>query len=368
MIYIHIPYCHRKCTYCAFYSTVTAADKQGYVDALCHELTLRSNEMLTQIQTIYLGGGTPSLLEPAQLAQVVDTLRQHYNTTALQEVTLEANPEDLTAEYLKALHDLDFVNRISIGVQSFSDADLQMLNRRHSAAQSIEAVQNAHDAGFDNISIDLIYGLPGQSTDDWGLNIQQLMQLPVNHLSAYALTVEEGTMLHSQMAQGRLTPADECTVIAQYDMLLRETEAHGLKQYEISNFAKEGYHSRHNSRYWNRTPYLGVGAAAHSFDGQRRRWNIADAEQYVSQVMKHQVYWNSEVLTEKDAYNEYLMTALRTVEGIVKGCLPAARASQLHQAILPYLANGLLVETDTHYRPTHEGLLHADGIASDLFI
>lgn len=368
MIYIHIPYCHRKCTYCAFYSSVTKNDKQEYVDALCHELSVRKEAMTRPLRTVYFGGGTPSLLTLDQLSQIVDTLRRNYDTSALEEVTLEANPEDLTPSFLHRLNSLNFFNRISIGIQSFSDNDLKLLNRRHSASQSIEAINNTHQAGFRNISIDLIYGLPGQTLEDWKHNLETAQQLPFTHLSAYALTVEEGTMLHQQIEQKRLSPAEESVVIAQYQHLLSWSEQVGLKQYEVSNFAKPGCKSRHNSRYWDRTPYLGVGAAAHSFDGKSRRWNIADGNQYIQLLAEDKPYFESETLSATDAHNEYLMTALRTTEGIDKSLVNAHLLPQLMVQIRPYINQKLIEETPTHLRPTPEGLLHADGIAADLFI
>lgn len=368
MIYIHIPYCHRKCTYCAFYSAVTSADKQAYVDALCHELSVRHDEMDKPISTVYLGGGTPSLLTIAQLGQIADTIRQQFDTSSLQEITLECNPEDLTPAFLHQLQGLEFFNRISIGVQSFGDADLRLLNRRHTSDQSIKAILAAADAGFGNVSIDLIYGLPNQSLHDWQHNLDIAAQLPFTHLSAYALTVEDGTMLHRQLSQGRIATAEEAMVIAHYDALLSWAQHNGLQQYEISNFSRPGFHSKHNSRYWDRTPYLGAGAAAHSFDGTHRRWNIANAEQYINAVKQGNTYYETETLTPQDAHNEYLMTALRTTEGIDKKLLHTTFAAQLAQRIQPYIKAGLICDTPTHYRPTHDGLLHADGLAAELFV
>ncbi len=366
MLYLHIPYCHRRCTYCAFYSAVTSGDKQGYVEALCQELRLRRQEQDHPLRTVYFGGGTPSILSIEQLGQVVETLRENYDTSLLEEVTLEANPEDLTEAYVEGLRGLDFFNRVSIGVQSFRESDLRLLNRRHNSIQSKEAVQNAVAAGFSNISIDLIYGLPGQSLADWQENLRQLAQLPVSHFSAYALTVEEGTMLERQMAQGRLRPADEEMVLAHYDALLEWATQVGFEQYEISNFCRPGCQSRHNSRYWDRTPYLGVGAAAHSFDGRQRRWNVADVRRYVASVAAGDPQHESEVLTAADAYNEYVMTALRTTAGIEKARIGAAFVRQLTQKIAPFISEGLIAETDSHYRPTRQGLLQADGMAVTL--
>lgn len=368
MIYLHIPYCHRKCTYCAFYSAVTRADKQGYVDALCEELRRRRHEQPHPIRTVYFGGGTPSLLSAGQLGQIVGALRASYDLGGVEEVTLEANPEDLTPEYLSRLKALDFVSRLSIGVQSFRDADLRRLNRRHTAAEALRAVRDAAAAGFSNISLDLIYGLPGQTLAQWQENLRQLEPLPVRHLSAYALTVEDGTLLARQIEQGRAEAPGEEAQLAHYHALLQWAQAHGFEQYEVSNFARPGFRSRHNSRYWDRTPYLGVGAAAHSFDGSRRRWNVADVQAYIESVRRGPVAHDEEEIGLKEAHNEYLMTALRTVEGIDKRLVRPPFAARLAQSLRRYVAAGLILDTPTHYRPTPEGLLRADGIAADLFV
>lgn len=362
MLYLHIPYCHRKCTYCAFYSAVTSADKQAYVDALCRELADRHTEQPHPLHTVYMGGGTPTILSIPQLKQIADTINNYYDLTQLCEATIEANPEDLTPQYLQGLRSLQFFNRLSIGVQSFSDADLMILNRRHSSQQSIQAVVDAAQAGFDNISIDLIYGLPGQSLDQWRSNLSQAARLPISHLSAYALTVEEGTMLHRQVGQGRVALADDEMVLSHYDALQQWCSQEGFAQYEVSNYSRQGRRSMHNSRYWDRTPYLGVGAAAHSFNGTQRRWNIADVKRYVA-TFEHE----SETLSPTDAYNEYLMTALRTVEGIDKQLVDIRFRDVLERKISRFVQAGLIDDTPTHYQPTPAGLLQADGIASDLF-
>lgn len=368
MLYLHIPYCHRKCTYCAFYSAVTAADKQAYVDALCEELRRRRHELPHPLRTVYFGGGTPSLLTLAQLEQLADAVRTYFDASRLEEVTLEANPEDLTPGYLRRLQSLRFFNRLSIGVQSFSDADLRLLNRRHTAADALRAVRDAAEAGFDNLSLDLIYALPGQSLDAWRRNLEQLGSLPLRHLSAYALTVEEGTMLARQIRSGRAEAPGEEQQLSHYRALLQWAQRCGFEQYEISSFALPGFRSRHNSRYWDRTPYLGAGAAAHSFDGSRRRWNVADADRYVASIGRGPVEHDEEELTLRDAHNEYLMTALRTTDGISKALVAEPFAERLAEAVRPYVEAGLLLDTPTHYRPTAQGLLRADGIAADLFL
>lgn len=342
---------------------MTARSKQKYVDALCQELRLRRGEMSNPLRTVYFGGGTPTILSLGQLGRVVNAIRQNYATGALKEATIEANPEDLTPEYAAGLRGLDFFDRVSIGVQSFRESDLRMLNRRHGARQAVEAVENVAAAGFHNISIDLIYGLPGQTLADWQDNLSRLAVLPVSHFSAYALTVEEGTMLERQVVQHRVTPADEETVLAQYDALLAWATREGFEQYEISNFSRPGCRSQHNSRYWDRTPYLGVGAAAHSFDGVRRRWNVADVGQYIASVAVGGPLHGQETLIETDAYNEYVMTALRTTAGVEKARVGEPFAETLAQEMVRLVAEGLIEDTGTHYRPTRKGLLQADAMA-----
>ena len=368
MLYLHIPFCHRKCTYCAFYSTVLAGNRQEYVDALCIELSRRSHCMEHPLRTVYFGGGTPTVLTIPQLAKIIDAIRNNYDLSVLEETTIEANPEDLTTEYLSDLRQLSFFNRISIGVQSFHDADLRLLNRRHNSRQAFEALDNAAAVGFDNLSVDLIYGLPNQSLDAWLDNLILLEGMPIQHLSAYALTVEEGTMLQQQIGQGRVAPCDEDTSLSHYQALLRWSADHDFHQYEISNFARPGHTAVHNSRYWNRTPYLGVGAAAHSFDGLHRRWNVADTRRYIDSVLSGPIDHEEEELTLKDAHNEYLMTALRTVAGIDKNLVAAPFAGRLQHDIQRFIAADLILDTPTHYRPTPEGILQADGIAAELFL
>jgi oxygen-independent coproporphyrinogen-3 oxidase len=368
MIYIHIPFCHRKCIYCAFYSAVTREGYEAYVDAVCRELTMWSYKMEQPVRTVYMGGGTPTVLDTMQLGKIVECIKSHYDVGGLEEVTIEANPEDLTPGYLERLRGLAFFNRISIGIQSFSDDDLRLLNRRHNARQARMAVENAYKAGFENISVDLIYGLPNQSAEGWQANLDLVSQLPVTHLSAYALTVEPGTILASQVERGTVEPGGEEMALKHYGLLKHWAEKEGFLQYEISNFCKPGFRAIHNSRYWNRTPYLGIGAAAHSFDGTHRRWNVADWKEYVEGAMAGRIAHEEEELTLKDAYNEYLMVSLRTVDGIDKSCLDAPFALRLEKDIARYVDAGWVEDTPTHYRPTAEGLLHADGMAAELFV
>ncbi len=361
MIYIHVPFCHRKCTYCAFFSKVESGAwrVEDYVDGVLREMEARRGEQAHAIKTVYFGGGTPSLLPIGELARIVEGLRRWFDLSQVEEVTLEANPEDLTPQYLADLAGLGFVNRLSIGVQSLDDKVLRKLNRRHTAQQALEAVENAYAAGFCNISVDFIYGTGEfENMGDMGTIVGD-----VTHVSAYSLTVEPGTALAVQVEQGRVTLPDEEEVVRQYHALRRLLEAAGFRQYEVSNYARPGFESKHNSRYWDRTPYLGLGPGAHSFSRfaggvpvEKRRWNNPDGSV------------GEETLTEADAVNETIMTALRTVKGLDVDALPERYKKRLHQMMQPYVDRGWLTVEGSRYCPTSEGLLHADGMAASLFV
>lgn len=349
MIYIHVPFCHRKCTYCAFYSVRgTDAGILNYVDALLREMEMRKGEQVRPVRTLYFGGGTPSMLPIEQLQRIVAGLHRCFDLSRLEEMTIEANPEDLTPEYLASLKTLGF-DRISIGIQSLDDDVLRLIGRRHTAEQALAAVDAARAAGFRNISVDFIYGIQN--------HLDKLEILDnVTHISIYALTVEPGTALAVQVERGRVTLPGDDEVVRQYHTLHRMLEDNGFRQYEVSNYARPGFESRHNSRYWDRTPYLGLGPGAHSFDGRRRTWNNPDGSV------------GEETLTEADAYNETLMTSLRTVRGLPLAAVPDEHKERLHFAMQPYVDCGWIILQGDHYRPTAEGLLHADGIASALFM
>ncbi len=371
MIYVHMPFCRQKCLYCAFYSL--PRPKEGiinkYVDALCCEMQLRKNELPDQpVETLYFGGGTPSLLALRQISKIIETLCHCYDLSHLEEFTFEANPEQLTNDYLLGLKHLG-VNRLSVGVQSFSDADLRFLNRRHTARQAMDAVKAAQDCGFDNISIDLIYGIP--QSDSWQENLAVAQSLGVQHLSCYALTMEPGTAYARLVEKDKIHPCDEETVIAQYNTLIHWAKQNGFVQYEVSNFCKSGYRSHHNSGYWDGTRYMGFGAAAHSFGYSWRRWNVSDVEAYIKGVETGTPFSESETLTSADLYNEYVMTALRTAKGVEKSVLELrfpAFAQHFAEKVRQFVQRGLLTQCGTAFRPTPQGLLMADGMAAEMFV
>lgn len=356
---------------------MAGGDRDTYIEALCREIRARHlffGSENWRPRTLYLGGGTPSLLTFGQLQRLSDTLRTWFDLSGLEEATLECNPEDLTEIYLEQLQSLQLFDRISIGTQSFNDSQLRKMNRRHTSQQARNAIRNADKAGFRKISIDLIYGLPNQSTTDWEHELYEVEKLnetlsrPIGHLSCYALTLESGTILERQVGNGQVTLADDDQQVKHYEALRKWSLTAGYSQYEISNFALPGQQSRHNSRYWNRVPYLGLGAAAHSFDGHCRRWNIANVARYTASAIAGPVEYEEEELTVRDAFNEYVMTALRTTAGIDCRQVPTPMAAYLKDAIRPFITQGWITQTATHYKPTPSGLLMADRMAAELFI
>lgn len=371
MIYLHIPFCRQKCLYCAFYSLPqkSEADIDTYVDALCSEMAQRKDELGEErATTLYFGGGTPSLLTPSLLFKIFENLHRYYNLADVTEITLEANPEQLTNDYLYEVKALG-VNRLSVGVQSFSDTDLKFLNRRHTAQQALGAVKTAQDSGFDNISIDLIYGIPQSAS--WQSNLPIVETLGLQHLSCYALTMEPGTAYARLVEKDKIHPCDEETVISQYNTLIHWAKQNGFVQYEVSNFCKSGYYSRHNSGYWDGIRYMGFGAAAHSFSGTQRRWNVADVATYIKGVKNGTPFSECEELTPADLYNEYVMTALRTAKGVEKSVLERRFpdfAPHFAQKVRQYVQRGLLTDDGTAFRPTPQGLLMADGMAAECFV
>ena len=303
-VYIHIPFCKSRCAYCDFFSTTQLERREEYVQALLSEIAARvpDNE---PIDTIYFGGGTPSILETEQIERLLNALLKK-STTPPKEITLEANPGDLNLEKLTALKRLG-INRLSIGIQSFNDAELRLIGRRHNAAQAIQAVNDAQTAGFDNISIDLIYALPEQTMESWREAIHTAIQLGVQHISCYCLSYEDGTPLTRLLDDGKISRTDEDTENKLYDELCEILTANGFIHYEVSNFALPNRQSKHNSSYWNNTPYIGLGAGAHSYDGQTRRWNIADLATYVRRMLSDSKYWDEESLTEEQKAIEHIM-------------------------------------------------------------
>ena len=373
-IYIHIPFCRRACTYCNFHFSTTLRGKAEVLSAIAREAELRKEELEGhRIETVYVGGGTPSLLTPDELSELFDALANHYDLSAISECTLEANPDDLSAEYLRALRHMTPVNRLSIGIQSFRDEDLRYTQRVHSAEQAQDAVKAAQDAGFNNLSIDLIYGIPGLTDRAWEENMERAKALGVQHLSSYALTVEEGTALHYAIEKKDAAPVEPEQSARQFSMLMDWASEAGYEHYEISNLAQLGHRAVHNTSYWLGAPYLGLGPSAHSFNGSdTRRWNVANNALYTRGVLgRGEVIHETEILSPVQRLNEYIMTSLRTAWGLDLGRIEETWGSNysgiLARGALGFVQQGLACVREDSIVLTNEGRLFADGIAAELF-
>lgn len=372
MLYLHIPYCRTACTYCDFHFSINHSSIGNMVDAMCKEMELRSGflDCHLPIETIYLGGGTPSLLSDSNLSKLFHSIFKNFNIAESFECTLEANPDDLTAEKLREIKKSK-VNRLSIGVQSFFDDELKLMNRAHDSEQARKSILNAVDSGFENITIDLIYGIPSSGLVRWANNLETAFSLPVKHLSCYGLTIEPGTMLQKQISQGKLAPASEEAFSEQLGYLMDAALANGFEHYEISNFAKPGFRSMHNSRYWNDTPYIGIGPSAHSYNRKSRLWNVSSNSSYIQSLAKGDLPCTIEDLSVRDRYNEYVMTRLRTIEGVDIDQLNELFGERFVEHFLTnvdsYLNGGFVCLMDNRYRLTRSGQYIADRIASDLF-
>lgn len=317
-LYIHIPFCKQLCYYCDFYFSVSLQRKDEMLKALIKEIEIKAKEnnpAYNEIVTIYIGGGTPTIYNPQELRQLVDAIKTNFSAENIIEFTVEANPDDLTATYLEGLQQIG-VNRLSIGIQSFIDRDLKWMNRRHTARQAIESVRLAQQVGFNNITVDLIYGIPAMTIDEWKHNLKTAISLNIQHISAYHLTIEEKTVFGKRLQKKQLQEIDEEQSEQQFLLLTELTANAGFEHYEISNFAKDGKYGMHNSSYWKQQPYIGVGPSAHSYDGEYRRWNISNNTHYVEKVNASLVFYEQEELDLPTKYNEYILTSLRTSWGI----------------------------------------------------
>jgi oxygen-independent coproporphyrinogen-3 oxidase len=370
-IYIHIPFCKQACHYCDFHFSTSVKTKTQLLEALVQEIQLRQKDWQDEpIETIYFGGGTPSVLSAAELTFLLDAVYHNFQVIESPEITLEANPDDLSPEYLLALSQTR-INRLSIGIQSFFDADLQLMNRAHNAEQAKQSLALA-STYFDNISLDLIYGMPNMSNQRWLQNIETALSFGVHHISAYALTVEPKTALHSFIQKGQMLPLDEAVAAEHFKLLVDALEAHGFVHYELSNFGKPTYFSQNNSSYWLGKKYLGIGPSAHSFDGQSRSWNVSNNAKYIKAIQSQELPSETEILSLTDRYNEYIMTGLRTIWGVsldkVKTDFGITYLQYLEKQIQSPLQNGFLKIEDGILTTTAQGKFLGDGIAADLFI
>jgi len=369
-LYIHIPFCAKRCLYCDFFSNTDMKYKESYIDALIREMAQRKDYLFNEpLDTIYFGGGTPSQLSADDYARIFEAIHSHFDLSACKEITLEANPDDISPGYIHSLRALPF-NRVSMGVQSFIPEDLLFLRRRHNREQAIRAVEICKDAGLTNISIDLIYGLPGQTNAKWESNLEEALLLDIPHISAYHLIYEEDTALYDLLDKGQITPLDEDDSLTLFSTLIDTMEQKGYQHYEISNFARSGYRSLHNSAYWEGTKYLGLGPSAHSYNGETREWNIASLPAYIKETQGGDPVVEREILTLPIRYNDYIITRLRTAKGIDLREIQSVFGSEYYnyckQQTSAFIRDGLLVKEQDTIRLSRQGIFLSDGIMREL--
>lgn len=369
-LYIHVPFCAKRCLYCDFFSNTEMRYKEPYVNALIKEMELRKEYIGNEtLETLYFGGGTPSQLAKGDFQRIFEAIHDNFRVSDQAEITLEANPDDMRPEYVSMLKDFPF-NRISMGVQSFHPEDLRFLNRRHSREQALKAVELCKEQGITNISIDLIYGLPNQTLQAWEENLDIAIGLDVPHLSAYHLIYEEGTALYKLMEAGKVKPVDEDLSVSFFSILIDKLTEAGYLHYEISNFARPGFISRHNSSYWTGKKYLGLGPSAHSYNGIDREWNVSSLPIYIKGIEDGHPSIESEDLDLHTRYNDFIITGLRTMWGISFGEIQTKFGEKLllycQKQARPYINQGLIVQTNDKLTLSKAGIFVSDGIMSDL--
>lgn len=367
-IYFHIPFCKQACTYCNFHFSTNLQSVGKITDALCKELEIRKRYIENEnIGTIYFGGGTPSLLSKRQLSILIDTIYSNFTVLEKPEITIEVNPDDLSPEYLKQLQSIS-INRLSIGIQSFFEDDLKYMHRAHTSIQALECVERSQESGFDNISIDLIYGVPNSTLDKWKRNLDTLSSFDIQHLSCYALTVEPKTILAHQISK-KISPApDDENTIQQFSYLMDHCNDLGFRQYEISNYSKPGFESKHNSNYWNGIPYLGIGPSAHSYNGISRQWNVSNNVKYVNAIEQGLAYFEIEELSSDMKYNELIMTKLRTVKGVSIQEIPVGYLNHFNSQVDTLLHSNHVKYSGGFFSLTQEGMFIADSVLVSLFV
>ena len=371
-IYIHIPYCKQQCTYCNFHFRIAQDDKKEMLKSIKKEILMRQSYLNgAKISSIYFGGGTPSILNKGEIQSLIHTIHNNFKIDIDAEITLECNPDDLDKKKLLELKEIG-INRLSIGIQSFDDADLKFMNRSHNAMEALSCIQFAKETGFENITIDLIYGLPKQTNEKWKKNLEQMLTLDIQHFSAYSLTVEPKTKLKHQIDKKLVTPLDDKITVEHFNTLLEIATENKFVHYEISNFGKEGFFSNHNSAYWKNKHYLGVGPSAHSFNGSSRQWNVASNRQYIEKLNEDETYFEVEQLSNAQQYNEYIFTALRTIWGVelyyIDNQFGEEALNYFKKQIINWENKGKIKQKKGTYTLSKEGKLYADAIASDLFI
>lgn len=370
-IYVHIPFCRSKCYYCGFYSVASTQLKKAYIAALGHEIQLRKDYLGTsEIKTLYFGGGTPSWLSMNELTDIVTTLEMNFALNCVAERTIEVNPEDVTRDKLKGWRALGF-NRLSIGIQSFNDEVLKRINRTHTAQDALRSVEWAADSGFENIGIDLILGLPGYTRQHLQQDLEIVNHLPITHLSVYLLSIDSNTVFEKWMQKGRFRPQTDDELADQYLWVSDYLKSIGYEHYEISNFAKNSRYSLHNTSYWQQQKYVGFGPAAHSFDLNSRQWNVSHLKSYIDNLVNGRLSFEKEILTDKDKFNEYIMTNLRTMWGIQEEKMRLQFpdfSKTVRPKLTPFLENGSVVCQNGRIRLTEKGWLVSDDVFSDLFV
>lgn len=370
-IYIHIPYCKQACHYCDFHFSTVLKHKNELIAALLQEIALQKSYLKGEkIESIYFGGGTPSLLTKEELASILESLDQHYDCTAVKETTIEVNPDDMSKAYLADLKSLG-INRLSVGIQSFREEDLTWMNRSHNSKEALDCLENVKAVGFDSMSLDLIYGFPDLTVEAWKANIAKALSFDPEHISCYSLTVEEKTALAKFIAKGTYAALDDQQAIFHFNILMEEMRLKGYEHYEISNFAKPGKYALHNTGYWQRKKYLGLGPAAHSFNGEYRQWNINNNAKYIAALAKGELPYSQEKLEQPDQFNEYLMTSLRTMWGCDLEWIHAAFGEAVVQRLIKesklLITAGFLYRDGKSLKLTKEGKFMADSISSQLF-
>ena len=366
-LYIHIPYCHSKCAYCDFYSTPNIKSIEQYVDALLCEIELRINEIDTPVSTIYIGGGTPSILPTYLLNKIIDVISSYVNISDLEEFTIEANPEDVTEQWVKGIMRLG-INRVSMGIQSFNNDELMTINRRHTAEVALTAIQILQKNGIRRISGDLIYGLPGQDLDSWKKSLNTLLSLGLPHFSSYLLSYEPGTGLYARLMAGKVEEASEELANEMYQYLITEARKYGYNHYEISNFALSGCEAIHNTNYWRDLPYLGIGVSAHSFDGKNRKMNPSNIKNYITQLQQGNCVFEIEEEDDDARHNDYIIVSLRTAQGIDLNHYQSRYKYDILTIAKPHIEAGRMVLTDTHLAIAEDSMLVSDRIMLDFIV
>ncbi len=369
-IYIHVPFCKTRCIYCDFYTRTDMSSKHNYISAICREIELRKEYTGDEIiETIYFGGGTPSQLSKDDFEQIFTSIHRNFGVSQDAEITMEANPDDLNDKYLQMIREFPF-NRLSIGIQSFDDNELLFLKRRHTSQKAKDAVASAKAIGFNNISIDLMYGLPKQTLDIWNKNLDEALALDIQHISSYHLIYEQGTRLYRLFKSGDVKPVEEDLSVEMFSTMIDRLSSAGFEHYEISNFAKDGLYSKHNSSYWLGKKYLGLGPAAHSFDGQNRAWNIPSISKYTEGISSGKLPLEIEHLNENTRYNDFILTGMRTMWGVdlkkLESLFGSQRKEYCLKNVLKYIKQGFVSQSDDILTLTRKGIFISDGIMSDL--